>query len=72
MSGIPELGDTEEEWRKAMDYLFATHAKKYKRNGVIYVKCKKNLWRVSGTDLGSVTSEAKRYFIQYLLDGEYS
>ena len=45
--------------------------KKYKRNGVIYIKCIKNLWGVSGTDLDSVNLEAKRYFVQYLIDGEY-
>jgi hypothetical protein len=41
------------------------------KDGRCRIKCKRGLWAVEGPDEASVMSEARRYFFQYYLDGEY-
>lgn len=42
------------------------------KRGSLEIACKKGLWAVAGMDREKVESEARRYWIQYFTDGEYT
>ena len=44
---------------------------KLKKDGTVEIHCKLGLWATFGRDRQSVEREARHYWVQYYVDGEY-
>ena len=55
-----------------MDELFKKYVTIRKLKDCYKASCKKGLWNIYAKDKEDAIKEAKRYFIQYLEDGEYN
>jgi len=55
-----------------IDDEFHKYTYKHKEGDRFCINCKKGFWGVSAPTKEEATREAKHYFVQYWMDGEYS
>lgn len=46
--------------------------KRVGKDGIITIRCPKGLWLVMSSGAEKADTEARRYFLQYFMDGEYN